>query len=173
MKKKINTILLKDNTEVHFFDLPTGYFYKNHFYTETKMFSVLVKEKVITVNRFANGTWRFNDFLFTSLEELYEYFEDYFDKLNVSYNLLKRNWSDFDIRHSSTPITLYSYEDDYYNQLYEKEEILTEIRNETNLIEREEEREEEYLNKITDDECRVYLKKPIKERIKILEEYKQ
>ena len=173
MRKKMNTLYFEDNTKVYFFDLPNGYFYKNHFYTETKMFSALVKEKVITVHRFENGTWRFRDILFPTLEELYEYFEDYFDELNVSYNTLKKYWNDFDIEHNPTSTTLYSYEDDYYNQLYEKGEILIEIKNETDLIESETDREERYLDKITDDECRAYLKKPIKERIKILEEYKQ
>ena len=173
MRKKMNTIMLEDNTIVYFFDLPNGYFYKNHFYTETKMFSALVKDKVITVYRFLNGIWRFRDILFPTLEELYDYFEDYFDELNVSYSSLKKHWNDFDIEHTSKPITLYSYEDDYYNQLYCKGEILTEIRNETDLIESETDREERYLDKITDDECRAYFKKPIKERIKILEEYKQ
>ena len=173
MNKRMNTMYFEDKTEVCFFDLPNGYFYNNHFYTETKMFSVLVKEKIITVYHFANGVWRFRETLFPTLEELYEYFEDYFDDINVSYSKLKKHWNDFEIEHNPTSTTLYSYEDDYYNQLYGKNEILTEIRNETDLIESEEDREERYFDKITDDECRVYLKKPIKERIKILEEYRK
>ena len=44
-----------------------------------------------------------------------------------------------------------------------------EIRNETSLIETEEDREDRFLRDKTKEECIVFLKKPIKERIKILE----
>lgn len=57
------------------------------------------------------------------------------------------------------------------NQLYDsKGEVLLEIRNETSLIETEEDREERYIDGLSKEECIAYFKKPIKERIKILED---
>lgn len=166
--KRTNTISFNDGTCVKFNDLPEGYFYKNHFYTESQCFTALLEDDEVRIHSFPNGTWRYNDTLYSSLEELYEW-----NEFGITYNELKHHYKEFGIEHNLIHCTMYAYCEDEYNLLYDsKGEVLLEIRNQTNLIETEEDREERYLDKITDDECKVYLKRPIKERIKILEEYK-
>lgn len=168
MKKKMNEMWFEDNTKVYFFDLPNGYFYKNHFYTESKCFSKLLEDKEVKITNFTNGVWIYKYYWFTSLKELYEWFEEVFA---ISYSELKRRYNEYEIEHRVKPTTMYSfYEDDGYQLYYSKSECLLEMRNHY-LLESETEREERYLDKITDDECRAYLKKSIKERITILEEY--
>lgn len=167
--KRMNTLYFEDKTTIDFIELPEGYFYKNHFYTESQCFTALLKDDEVRIHSFPNGTWRYNDTLYPSLEELYEW-----NEFGITYNELKHRYKELGVEHSPINCTLYSYCEDDYNQLYDsKGEVLLEIRSETNLIESVEDREEDYLDKITDDECRVYLKKSIKERIKILEEYRK
>lgn len=169
-KKNINTMYLEDNTEVEFVELPEGYFYKGHFYTESKMFTVLKKEKEVGVKNFYNGIWKYNYYCFTSLEELYEHFED---EISMSYKELKYHYKEIGVYHNPKNCTMYFFYEDDDQQLYcSKDNCLSEMR-EQDLLESETDRENDYLDSITDDECRAYLKKPIKERIKILEEYKR
>lgn len=166
--KRTNTIYFGQNDSLTFVELPEGYFYKGKFYTESQCFTALLKDKEIIIHSFQNGTWSFKNQLYASLLELYEWNED---EIAMSYKDLKACYQKLGIIHNPVNCTMYSYDRDEWNQLFSsRTEVLLEIRSETNLIEDVEEKEERYLDKKTKEECIAYFKKPIKERIKILEE---
>lgn len=171
MNKKKTTEFWIDDEWIKCVELPDGYFYKNKFYTENGCFKALLKDDEVRVSRFTNGTWRINDILFASLVELHEYMED---EANLpSYNELLSCYEDYGIERNNISRTLYSFWRDDYNQLYDtKGEVVLELRNETGLVETTEDREERYLEDLSKKACIAYLKKPVKERIKILEEMK-
>lgn len=149
-------------------ELPEGYFYKNKFYTENKVFDALLKDDEVSIHHFLNGTWIYKGILYSSLKELYEWSIDGED--DVSYKYLKYHYENYGIEHNSIPCTLYSYDRDDERRLFDtKGEVLSELRCEEELIEDVEDREERYLENKSKAECIVYFKKPIKEKIKILE----
>lgn len=169
--KRTNTMYFTPNDPIEFVELPEGYFYKNKFYTETQCFTALLKDEEVRIHSFPNGTWRYQDILYSSLKEIYESYED---EIGMSYEQLKHHYQQYGIEHDCINRTMYAYERDEDNKLYESRgELLLEIRNETNLIEDTEDRESRYLDNKTKEECIAYFKLPITKRIKLLEEFKQ
>lgn len=167
---KTNTITFEDGTEVTFLELPDGYFYKGRFLTETQCFGALRNDGEATAHKFLNGTWKVRDILFPSLEELYEYVAE---EVSMPFSAFRRRYQSFGVSHDPRPCVLYSYARDDDGVLYDsKVEALMRIKDETDLIETTEAREERYLNGVTKKECIEYFRKPKKERIKILEEFK-
>ena len=166
--KRTNELYFGPNDSIIFNELPEGYFYKNRFYVESKCFSVLLKDDEVKIHKFPNGTWDFHGTLFDSLHELYEWNED---KIAISYKELVLRYRKLGITHDPLNRTLYSYRRDDWNTLYDsKSEVLSNVMVETGLIERSEDREDRYLEDKTKEECIAYFAKPIKERIKLLEE---
>lgn len=171
VKRTKEFYFVEDKTKFIFNELPEGYFYKNHFYqSENSCFKVLLKDGEVKIHHFPNGTWKFNNTFYPSLKELYEWNED---EIASSYNEFKSHYEDFGVTHNLINCTMYTYNMDEENELFDtKGAVLMEIRNETRLIEDTEDREYRYLDDKTKEECIAYFKKPIKERIKILEEVK-
>ena len=168
--KRTNTIYFGPNDPFVFAELPEGYFYKNRFHTEAKCFAALLEDNEVEIHRFPNGTWEYQDLLYSSLRELYEWNED---EIDMPFNEFALCYKTLGVTHKRGVCTLYTYDKDDYKRLFDyKSEVLLEIRNETNLIESIEDREERYLEDVTKEECIAYFKKPIKERIRILEELK-
>ena len=167
--KRTNTLYFEDKTKFIFNELPEGYFYKNRFYkSDSRCFAALLKDDEVKIHHFPNGTWRFNNLLYHSLKELYEWNED---EIAPPYNKFKSHYEDFGVTRDPLNRTMYTYDRDEWNELFDtKGEVLMEIRNETSLVETEEDREDRYLKDKTKEECIAYFKKPIKERIKILED---
>ncbi len=168
--KRTNILFFEDETEFTFNELPEGYFYKDHFYqSENKCFAALLKDDEVKIHHFPNGTWKFNNTIFSSLEELYNWNEDEF---KISYKELKSHYEEFQVTHNPIRCTMYTYDRDEWNELHNtKGGLLLEIRNETSLLETEEDREDRFLRDKTKEECIAFVKKPLKERIKILEKY--
>lgn len=169
--KRTNTLYFEDKTTIVFNELPEGYFYKNRFYqSENSCFAALLKDDEVKIHPYPNGTWKFKNTLYPSLNELYEWNED---EIDMPYNEFKLHYQELGIIHNPINCTMYTYDRDEWNELFDtKGEVLMEIRNETSLIEDTEDREERYLESKTKEECIAYFKKPIKERIKILEDMK-
>ena len=168
--KRTNEIYFEGETKFTVNELPEGYFYKNHFYTENKCFAALLKDDEVKIHRFPNGIWEFNNTFYPSLKELYEWNEN---EIASPYNEFKSHYEDFGVIHDPINCTMYTYDMDEENELFDtKDEVLMEIRNETRLIEDTDDREVRYLEDKTKEECITYFKKPIKERIKILEDMK-
>ena len=129
-----------------------------------------MKDDVVQKHPFPNGTWWFRDTVYSSLKDLFEWNEDEIAEV-MPYNKLKKHYEELGIEFDGSSCVRYSYEDDYYNQLYDSiGECLMEMRNETNLIEDSEDRENRYIENLSIEETINYLRKSIKERIKILEE---
>lgn len=170
--KRTNTLYFEDKTKFTFNELPEGYFYKNRFYrSENSCFAALLKDDEVKIHPFPNGTWRLKTTLYPSLKELYEWNED---EIAMPYGEFKSRFKELGIPHDPNSRVMYSYDMDDDNELFDtKREVLMEIRNETDLIETEEDREERYLGDKSKEECIAYFKKTIKERIKILEDMKQ
>ena len=167
--KRTNTLYFEDKTTIVFNELQEGYFYKNRFYqSENSCFAALLKDDEVKIHPFPNGTWKFKNTLYPSLNELYEWNED---EIAMPYNEFKSHYQELGITHNPVNCTMYTYDRDDFNELFStKGEVLMEVRNETNLIEDVEDREERYLGDKSKEECIAYFKKPIKERIKILED---
>lgn len=167
--KNTNEMFFEDKTKI--VDLPNGYFYKNRFYSgESCCFKALLEDGEVRVSAFPNGTWEIGNTLYPSLETLYEWEED---RIASPYKEFKTHYADFGVTHSASSCTKYAYTRDDYNQLFDtKGEVLQELRNETDILEDDEDRECRYLDGKTKEECIAYFKKPIKERIRLLEEMK-
>lgn len=166
---KTNTITFEDGTEVTFSELPDGYFYKGRFLTESQCFGALEKDGEATAHKFLNGTWKVRGILFQSLEELYEYVAE---EVSMPLSAFRRRYKSFGVSHDPRPRVLYSYaRDDDGVPFDSKVEVLMRIKDETDLIETTEEREERFLNSVAKQECIEYFSKPKTERIKILEEF--
>lgn len=151
-----------------FYELPYGYFYKGKFYTEFQCFNALKKDGEVFTHRFDNGYWLYENITYRTLEELYEC-----NDFGITYQEFKRCYKALGILFNPSSCTMYSYERDTEQLLYNsKSEVLTEIEFNTDLIESDERREERYIDNLSKIETIVYLKKSIKDRIKILEEFK-
>lgn len=160
-----------DGIKINYIRLPDGYFYKGKFYTKSKCFSALKKDGLVRVHDFYNGRWYYNDTVYGSLKELYEWNEYDF----TSYKELKQHYKDYGIKHDPINCTMYSYDGDEENTLCEtKEGVLVEISSDyEGIIEDSYDREERYLESLPSEKDSIpYFKSTIEERISILESFK-
>lgn len=172
--KKINTMYFEDKSSITFTMLPYGYFYKGKFYTVAGCFKALEKDGEVETHEYPNGTWKYQTRLYTSLEELYEWEQE---NIAMPYGQFRRHYKECGVSHSYCSCTLYLYTQDDNRELFDdKEQVISELKwyvNDTNFLASTEEYEEWYLEGFTKEQCIAYFKKPIKERIKLLEELKK
>ena len=171
--KNTNQLYFEDRSSITFIMLPEGYFYKGKYHTLASCFKALLKDKEVDINPYPNGTWRFNNKLYTSLEELYEWEED---NISMPYSQFRRNYKECGVYHSPTSCTLYFYDRDDERELHDsKEEVINELAyymSDYRFLADTEEYEEWYINTLSKEECIAYFKKSIKERIEILNNWK-
>lgn len=172
--KRTNTLYFEDKTTIVFNELPEGYFYKNRFYqSENSCFAALLKDDEVKIHSYPNGTWKFRNTLYPSLNELYEWNED---EIAMPFGAFRRKYSEYGVYHNPMPCTLYSYDKDDERELFDsKEQVINELKfyiSDYRFLADTEEYEEEYINTLTKEQCIAYFKKPIKERIEILNKWK-
>ena len=165
--KRTNKIYFGPNDFVVFAELPEGFFYKGRFHRGVGVWAELKKDGEVRSHDFPNGKWQYGDIVFPSLRELYDYYCE--DKISMPYSELKSRYQELGITHDPCGVRMYSYDRDDYNLLYlSKAEVLYELNGV--LIESEEAREERFLEPKSREECVEYFQKPMKERIRLLEE---
>ena len=173
-KTKLGSVYDKDGSLItRYFDLPNGYFYKGKFYTaKTKLFSALIKDGIAGKREYQNGTWEYKGLIYQSLEEIYENNEDDF---GIPKKNFKGSYKEFGICHNPIPCTKYYCEYDEECLLYDNiEEPILDYKFELSdyrILGDEEQVEEEYFQELTNTQIIAYCKKPIKERITILEQW--
>ena len=173
-KKKLGSVYdSKGNLIVAYFDLPSGYFYKGKFYSAlTKLFSELMKDGITGKNKYLNGTWEYKGTIYASLQDVYESNEDDFA---IPKENLKGSYKEFGIYHNPSSCVKYYYEYDEEHFIYDNmEEPILEYKFELGncrILGDEEQVEEDYFQDLTNEEIVAYCKKPIKERIVILEQW--
>jgi hypothetical protein len=170
--KKFNTMYFEDKTAVRFTMLPYGYFYKGKFYTVAGCFKALEKDGEIETHKYPNGTWKYQTRLYSSLEELYEWEQE---NIAMPYGQFRRHYKECGVSHNYCPCSLYLYTKDDNRELFDdKEQVISELEwyvNDIKFLAGTEDYEEWYLEDFTKEQCIAYFKKPIKERIKLLEEW--
>lgn len=173
-KKKLGSVYdNKGNLIATYFDLPQGYFYKGKFYRGlTRLFSELMKDGITGKYTYLNGTWEYKGIIYASLQDIYENNEDDF---TIPKENLKGSYKEFGIYHNPLPCVKYYCEYDEERLLYDNvvEPILDykfELGN-CRILGDEEQVEEDYFQDLTNEEIVAYCKKPIKERIAILEQW--
>ena len=170
--KNINTLYFKDTTKIIFVMLPRGYFYKCKYHTVAGCYKALKKDGEVDTHKYTNGSWRFGDKLYRSLKELYEC---EMDEIAMSYIQFKKNYKKYGISFNPSSRVYYSYDRDESRELFDSKEIAIEnlsfYVNNTKFLADTEEYEDKYIDTLTKEECISYFKKPIKERIAVLEKW--
>ena len=171
--KNTNELYFEDMTSVTFVMLPTGYFYKGKYYTIGGCYKALEKDGEVETHRYDNGTWKYNGIIYHSLEELYEWNQD---KFAIPLGIFRRIYDTFGVYHNPTPCTYYTYDKDDSRELFEsKEQVIDELEfymGTFKFLAASEDYEEWYLEDLDKDECIAYLKKSIKERLEILNNWR-
>ena len=172
-KAKNTNILYSNGKKIIFVELPYGYFYKGKYYTVAGCFKALLNDGEVETHKYDGGTWKYNSTIYHSLKELYEWNED---EIAMPFETFRRKYSEYGVYHNPVPRTLYLYDKDDERELFDsKEQVINELSffaSDFNFLADTEKYEEFYLETIPEEEVIKYLKKPIKNRIEILNQWK-